>query len=890
MRRARVHQQFHGYRRGHQLLSSSLTLPPKDQDTVDRLSDIAGPVRPGEVFEPYLTTYPLPSGTHYVVGRTFQDLKAARSGCVVTRSLLISVTDLADLESFEGMLSMLVAAPDREERAEECEVSLSGASPASVNDPRVVELTEALFFEERRPIVYFDAVEAEAIASRLILALWPGFRRKFSICTYSLSPRRIGDTYFDLVFAPVTARSRFVDLPCRRIGMSVAGSKEPNHRWSRPTAFHIFRADIPSLVAKDALGVLAYDKDGDQTDIRLMLLWNELANRVTDSPTAVLGMLDILNARDTDDRDVWSRLLPTVIRAIDLVTQQSSTGDAWKFLFSLEVKVDPRRRSVGALMHHVEGAACRLARLDLSETLKQLAAEAQEKPDLPLHGLQGLAEGAAGSEVFQDSVKWFEKIPAHVLWRMLDGSDAFLRRTLEVLKDAPKRWLPVVTRVLEEPELGPLRRVRLKLVRLGDEGVIEKLLPVMLDDVSRRDLLDLVVEVGTRDGFASGSLSEVMVRAAKASESVAAVRDAVARRFSGKGADRLLLATLVFTKSDVQWLLDDLEDSKRAARLLIELLEGASNSRIREVSTAKEVMSGVIKLLTRAPESGSRQVARLLLLEVADAKAAIDCGFGVLAHLPRRERDQLGVWMLGEALRGAATTDQRMTTLLTRFGKKMLPGELITCAVGKDATSETVGRNIGMLNTAAPSLRDVVVSQIDRLSAQLVERGREDLGEAAYLAWATMLRDSKKVSGQVRLRAARTVLLWALRMSRCPVSSLILESFPVVYSESPTQKTSGNDARRSEWDMFMSHNWLGKKRSKSGRHNLLSRLVEAFMKSTWPAADLLLVATQADVGEKIVKLIRRKSSGDRYLASIRRDIGRLDEKTREQILKHVPDL
>ena len=445
MTRTRVHQQFHGYRKGHQLLSSSLSLPPKDQDTVDRLSDIAGPLRPGEVFEPYLTTYPLPSGTHYVVGRTFQDLKAARSGCVMTRSLLISVPDWAVLESLEGMLSILVTEPDREEEAEQCEVSLTGASPASVRDPRVVELTEALFFEERRPMVYFDAVEAEAIASRLIVALWPGLRRKFSICTYTLSPRRIGETYFDLVFAPITARSRFMDVPCRRIGVSMAGSKEPNHRWSRPTALHIFRSDVPSLVAKDALGVLAYDKDGDQTAIRLMLLWNELATRATHTPTALLGMLDILNARDADDGDVWSSLLPTVIRAIDLVSQQPSTGDAWKFLFSLEVKVDPRRRSVRALMNHVEGAASRLARHDLSEALKRLAAEAQERHDLPLHGLQGLAEGAAGSELFQDSVKWFEEIPAHVLWRMLDGSEAFLQRTLEALRDAPKRWFPVVT-------------------------------------------------------------------------------------------------------------------------------------------------------------------------------------------------------------------------------------------------------------------------------------------------------------------------------------------------------------------------------------------------------------------------------------------------------------
>ena len=48
-------QQLHGYRNGHQLLSSSAKLSKADQDLVDRLSDVAGPLRPGEHFDSYLT-------------------------------------------------------------------------------------------------------------------------------------------------------------------------------------------------------------------------------------------------------------------------------------------------------------------------------------------------------------------------------------------------------------------------------------------------------------------------------------------------------------------------------------------------------------------------------------------------------------------------------------------------------------------------------------------------------------------------------------------------------------------------------------------------------------------------------------------------------------------
>ena len=83
--------QIHGYRKGHQLLASSIVLPKDDQAVVDRLSDVAGPLRPKEQFVPYLSAYPLPSGTHYVVARTWQDLGVPRAGCVRTKSVLINI-------------------------------------------------------------------------------------------------------------------------------------------------------------------------------------------------------------------------------------------------------------------------------------------------------------------------------------------------------------------------------------------------------------------------------------------------------------------------------------------------------------------------------------------------------------------------------------------------------------------------------------------------------------------------------------------------------------------------------------------------------------------------------------------------------------------------------
>ena len=99
MSAVRIEKQVHGYRRGHQLLAGTVTLAERDRDAVGRLSDLEGPLRPGELFDPYLTAYPLPSQEYYVIARTFQDLEAERSGCVLTNSVLIPMEGWENMDS-----------------------------------------------------------------------------------------------------------------------------------------------------------------------------------------------------------------------------------------------------------------------------------------------------------------------------------------------------------------------------------------------------------------------------------------------------------------------------------------------------------------------------------------------------------------------------------------------------------------------------------------------------------------------------------------------------------------------------------------------------------------------------------------------------------------------
>ena len=255
LREIQIEQQCHGYKGGHQLLASSIKLSRQDQDAIDRLSDISGQLRPNEIFSPYVTAYPLPSREFYVVARTWQDLEARRAGCVLTRSLLLRADDWAATEDVSGIMQCLKEV--RRERLDSDSFAFHSAEPhplPSIEASQTVELVEALFLEERQPVVVFGAPQAELVITRLLTALWPGLKQSFSVCSYALGPRLASGRPFDLVFTPKELRSRFAKWEGRRIDGGNEREKSVRHRWSVATARKIF---CPRLTLSVFLQVIA---------------------------------------------------------------------------------------------------------------------------------------------------------------------------------------------------------------------------------------------------------------------------------------------------------------------------------------------------------------------------------------------------------------------------------------------------------------------------------------------------------------------------------------------------------------------------------------------------------------------------------------------------------
>src|SRR5258708_30893322 len=116
----KLHQALHGYADGHRELALSITLTPRDQRTLLALSGISGPGARLED-EGYLTGYPLQESGFYALARTWLAPEMPHPGCVWTHTLLIDFTDLAMLETLEGLADLfrrpagLAAAKDYEQ-------------------------------------------------------------------------------------------------------------------------------------------------------------------------------------------------------------------------------------------------------------------------------------------------------------------------------------------------------------------------------------------------------------------------------------------------------------------------------------------------------------------------------------------------------------------------------------------------------------------------------------------------------------------------------------------------------------------------------------------------------------------------------------------------------
>ena len=409
-------------------------------------------------------------------------------------------------------------------------------APRKVTDPRRVELVEALFLEPRQPIVIFDFPEAEATAERILAALWPAMKQNFAVSTFTLAPRKIEGRSFDLTFAPKGARGRFSDWIGRRIDGT---SKEQRHPWSSQIADRIFNVDHPDLRSIDTLGALRADRKGDEGALRLALLWNDLTAKATTTPSAVLGMLDILNSRSPAEFD-RAPLLDVVRNAARLAVDDPQEIEALKFLSTLATKVANFDAGMLAKID-LASLARQATRRSPEHALEYLRSEvaAGREPVIPI--VAGLADGLSERRLNDVESELALHLPPDLSAAMISHSAPYAREVWIRCAYDPEAWGMATTAALRsmsrQDRANLLHTITPYLTAEAQAPILE----AALDGVAGDDLADFAVSVGKQTKFEIAAFDEPIANAARDAKALDALRTSILSNFDGACSDRLLL-------------------------------------------------------------------------------------------------------------------------------------------------------------------------------------------------------------------------------------------------------------------------------------------------------------------------------------------------------------
>lgn len=867
-----IDRQVHGYRKGHQLLAASAQLPKPDQLVIDRLSDVAGPLRPRERFEPYLAAYPLPSGERYVLARTWQDTTVSRAGCVRTLSLVIGAKDWSLAESLSPFLKLLeVDGLPNQDDATQRSVSSLPASSATLLQPvfdfRAGELLEALFLEEAQPVVVFDAPAPELIALRLLTALWPSMRQRFALSTFALSPRKIEGRDFDLVFAPKDAKAKFSDWNGRRIdGRS---SQDARHRWTGAIVSRVFEQMPPQLLTASESRLV---KGGGEIDnaamLRIALLWDELFEKLDRTPTAALGLLDIANSGKVRDVQAISSLEPALARAIHRASTDLPEADAWAFLGAIATKMRARPMPAG--------------RSALAAAAEMLTTQAPE-------GAVALLSGPELTDVLADLLPRI----AHGLGKAVEG------RGERALLSAPSELLLCL--VAADGQLSERAAANGELVeRIGEalevenaalvDAVSTRLLPLFVEDwhlpaarplVARLDRQGLAAEIshlGIANDFQASRLAALVVERARAVGALEDVRVSIVALTPSQRRDALLSSTLDSTVVDVMWLLAAPELSSETMIDLLTLLLCRADDRQLSLILGQPGLSN--EVLTRMQDGPLDLLERIVLVCELPIDDFVRLADMVLVKTDAVTRGRVAVKALGRCLPTHFDGDETsfLTKVLGIVGEQLNGAWVVRTGLGWDVPASVASRNMIALQNAPQPARLRIIWSIMELVQTICDRRTIDFDAIAVEACAQLMLEAEKVAPKALLNAAGRILPLLMRHRWEPVSLMIAAAFPLVYRELAKEGDVPDLLKFIpffDWD-----------RCKDARHEL----VYAFMSSSWPPGNLALTACRCGDVDRILRRVATSYGGESYIERIAKEVYHLPNDCRLTVERTISSI
>ncbi|WP_295551221.1 hypothetical protein [uncultured Pseudacidovorax sp.] len=849
----RVESQLHGYRHGHELLAASVALNKADQAILDRLSDVAGPLRTGELFSPYLSCYPLPSGQWNVLARTWLDVDAKRPGCVRTLSLLLpseiwarSLSIIPFAELLRGQ-TLPIKAP-----------SFILDEPAEVEAPpvqafSVTDLTEALFLEESKPVAIFDAPNPELIATRLLSALWPSMRRVFSLSTFALSPRRIEGRDFNLVFAPRSARQKFAEWPGRRV--DGAGRPVSRHRWTSGIVKRVFLDPVPHLLDEYEVSADESPDSATASVLRISLLWEELLGNVQKSPTAALGLLDIARTKSSISAGNAESLTMALRDAIIQAATTLESDEAWMLIGSMTRKIRGTRYS--SELSNLQAAAMVIAGRDPASAMHFLRAhgDAIEFPELIQSIGLGLASGTAGARVVLDH----GRVDAEVVLELLANSPVLVKKIV----DEPSLQQPAQEFVRDLP-VNLLSKLRHFLVPHLSQYFHVQLASQLIASMGREELLAFVRKLISENGFAvEGFLVPILAQARRLSETQA-LRDTLMQIEDRGRRSALILSTLDASVTDLEWAVTVNESGNLdVGRYIVDTTRAMANAEFEHVMSNRQLRTAILKQIPGESSDLSFRLLQTLRLPIDEH---VQITVESMSHCAADDRVAFAFLGLDRALR-ENFDDQEIKSiiyLLESVENVFNPGWAISHGLDSTLPGSVIARNLVAFDNANSTVRTKFCAEADGIVSALDLRWSLDLGVDGAQACANLLSSAVKEYISKFLPAAGRMTRLLFRSRGWPVSSIVPVVFPVVYRELASHHDVPDVLKFVpffDWD-----------KCKSARQ----ALVDAFVGSPlWRPEDFAETICQCPHIERFLECAQRRYRGPEFLDALANSLGSL---------------
>lgn len=845
------------------MLAGTVQLSREDQATIDRLSDVAGPLRPREQFDPYLTGYPLPSGTYYVLARTWQDLTVTRAGCVRTLSLIIpsSVWAAAEvLVPFRDLLALDHLPADGDAKSMRLSVDAGSVLPPAF-EFKGEELLEALFLEDARPVVVFDAVSPELVAMRLLTSLWPSMRRQFAVSTFALSPRKVGGRDFNLVFAPRDARSKFSDWGGRRIDGRT--SPKARHRWTETIVSRVFESAHPRLIPREDEGILQGDGEaGDPaTSLRVALLWDELLGKLDSTPTAALGLLDIANSgKAARQRYALTTLEPSLANAIRRAPSVLSEQDAWGFLAAMSRKMHGRSISRGV-------DAVRYAVGELASRAPEGAVALLSQPDDRgvVYELVPAIANAIGANFSDRTEQALLAAAPEVLGVLIAKSSKLAAKAAQSV--------PLIARF---GEMFPALDTR--LVR----AVGHTLLPYLVHDwqapavwpiLQHLDAGELTAEIrhlGVVNDFAASKIADLCLQRARDSGGRHDLLSVICSLPVSERRNALLARGLEPTADDLAWLFQRSGLTREVTNgLVTDLLRRADDLGFEQILGDDRVGSDATSIALIAPDLARRAI----FVDGMPLENFVGIVNSVFPGADVSDKAMIGKRALQRCLRQHFGGDEIafIASMLDGVGERLDGAWVARLGLAGELPASLASRNMVAFRRTSQASRRRLEMRIVDVAQHLRQRRQFDLDGYAVEACADLVSEAAESVPTSALTAAGELLPMLMRQKNRAVSPLVVATFPLLYREL---------AKKHEVpDVLKFMPFLDWDRCKAARQELVS----AFMSSSWPPGDLALTACRCPDTARIMRRTAKSYGGEAYLARLAADLTRLPVNCRVYI-------